>query len=257
MFNAKKSQVLLFECCEYVNREISFIVNNQPIAKVQEAKHLGHMLSTARPGYLNSDTMLSMVNKSCNILLANFGHLCSSVLKRLFSQYCGSFYGILLCNFQSKDVNQIHIAWRKAIRRLHRLPNNTHKCIVNCLCHGLPFEYQMHNRLFKFYVSLLRSHNCAIESMLHRLCFSVSNLSRNVSMMDSIYCIEDYILPDHCSLHAMQKFKCMLHDKCGRTVPAELNMDILNELLAIRDGSLDSPLSREECVNLLNELCTN
>ena len=55
------------------------------------------------------------------MLLANFGSVSSDILKKLFT-HCTNFYGVALCNVRSKGFNNLHTLWRKAVKRILRLP---------------------------------------------------------------------------------------------------------------------------------------
>ena len=45
------------------------------------------------------------------------GHVPSTILGKLFINYCNSLYGIVLSNVSNKMFDKMCIAWRKAVRK--------------------------------------------------------------------------------------------------------------------------------------------
>ena len=156
---------------------MSFKVNGQVIEYANLVKHLGNQLATETPCLVNGNNITAAFNKAVNLFLANFGHLSSLMLVNLFHQYCCSFYGITLLDLHSLDVTLIHVARRKAVRRVLRLPYRTHNNIVNSLCNGLPFIYSLYKHIFKLYYCLKSSDNCEVKCVIKRLPMLSSNLA--------------------------------------------------------------------------------
>ena len=53
---------------------------------------------------VDTECVASNFIKSVNILMADLGSVSSSVLIKLFIQYCCSFYGVDLCDLRSEIV---------------------------------------------------------------------------------------------------------------------------------------------------------
>ena len=62
--------------------------------------------------------------------MANFGSVSYNVLCMLVNQYCCSFYGSNLCEVNSVLFNQISVAWHRAVRRICKISNQTHKVLL-------------------------------------------------------------------------------------------------------------------------------
>ena len=123
-FNAKKSHAIIFKakCVSTLRTYSNLYINNQCIQYVDSAKHLGHLLDNSVESILDVNYISGIFTKSVNILMADLGSVPSGILIKLFSQYCCSLYGIGLCDIRSNEVNKLNIQWRKALRRIFKLP---------------------------------------------------------------------------------------------------------------------------------------
>ena len=86
------------------------------------------------------------------MLLANFGLVSSDILKKLFTHYCTNFDGVALCNVRSKCFNNLHILWRKAVKRILRLHFRTHNLLLPCILGKPDFDIAILIRIVKFYI---------------------------------------------------------------------------------------------------------
>ena len=129
-FNASKSNVIIFGK-SHIHRK-HFKLNSVELPEVNNAKHLGHMISNLCSGYIDINTIIQSFNKSVNILIAEFGFLQSSLLFQLFLNYCCSLYGVVLCNIYTKSTENLKVAWRKAIRRIYKISPRTHNNFCHC-----------------------------------------------------------------------------------------------------------------------------
>ena len=93
---------------------------------------------------------------------------------RLFKTCCMSLHGILLCDLSSKHVKSLYTAWRKAVRRLCRIPYNmTHFDLLHLIVNDLPYNMQMHRSLTTFFISICRNRSQLI-SLCTRMCLNDS-----------------------------------------------------------------------------------
>ena len=102
LFNAQKSE-FMYVTRKPVNNEFELYISNNRISSVDSIKHLGHRFDKDIPGLLNINYIVHQLNKSVNILMADFGSASSNVLLKLFVQYCTSLYGITLCDITAKS----------------------------------------------------------------------------------------------------------------------------------------------------------
>jgi hypothetical protein len=214
IFNAGKSNAIIFKPMEKANNEYQnnlFTMNGMNIPTVTNAKHLGHNIGNSFKGIVDTEYIVNAFNKSVNILLAEMGSVPSSILCKLFHSYCSSFYGMVLCRLKSSEVIKLCIAWRKACRRILRIPSYAHNNLLPGLMACKPLENAIENRIANFFVNMYTSTNVIVRSLAKR-CYgqSVSNMGCNISYIGS---------------------------KCKNYEYDESNIiDILRELIDIRDG---------------------
>ena len=130
--------------------------------------------------------IMCMFNKSVNILMAQFGTVSSSVLLKLFNQFCCCFYGITLCNIQSKVFDQFCTLWRKSVRRVLKISRRTHNRLIAHITKSSSIEYKIYARIVKFFVSLLQSNNKLVSSVANRCRYqSFSNMGKNIIFLEN------------------------------------------------------------------------
>ena len=86
-----------------------------------------------------------------------------SVLLKIISIYCTSFYGSSLWNLYSASVNRIFSAWNVTVRNIFSLPRDTHRYIVegiSDICHP---KVLLCSRYMKFIESLQRSKKSCVR----------------------------------------------------------------------------------------------
>ena len=65
-------------------------------------------------------------NGYANIFLADFKNVSSDIRNYLFQCYCISFYGTNIMSVFDGSLESVCTAWRKAVRRIWRIPWRTH-----------------------------------------------------------------------------------------------------------------------------------
>jgi hypothetical protein len=99
LFNASKSHAIVFRTkANRNNKYVQLYINGTKIQYVNDVKHLGHILSNKCETLVDVDHIGNILNKSVNMLMSDLGSVPSYVLIQLFRQYCGSLYGIVLCD---------------------------------------------------------------------------------------------------------------------------------------------------------------
>ena len=82
------------------------------------------------------------------------------------------------------DIECIAVAWRKAVKRIWKLPGRTHSYIVYSLCGKWPIEDEIHRRSLIFALRCYNSDSSIVSSVAN---FSIkfgrmhSVLGRNVN----------------------------------------------------------------------------
>ena len=195
VFNAKKGQVIFFPCKRGTVAKKALTLNNDVLEYVQEAKHLGHSLSSSVIGAFDMSYVCASFNKSVNIMLATFGNVSSCILLKLFNQYCSSLYGIALCDITSKQFKMMQVLWRKAMRRICNLPARTHNVLLPCITDIDCLDFVCIKRIAKFFYSLYHSKNDIVHAMAKRcISQSVSNMGKNVSFISNNICDTEFTI---------------------------------------------------------------
>ena len=136
LFNPVKSNAIIFskpKALYHKKSDINFEINQNVIPLVSKVKHLGHVLYDNAGGDIDVNYIMETFNKSVNMLLADMGHVPSTILGKLFISYCNSLYGIVLSNVSNKMFDKMCIAWRKAVRKIYRIPWRSHNYLLHLI----------------------------------------------------------------------------------------------------------------------------
>jgi hypothetical protein len=239
LFNGKKSQLLLFNGrgCN-VNKGILKIFGDE-LKYCNNAVHLGHFISV--------DDREFIVKKSCsnfwksfNMFMTDFGHLHPMLKCQLFDKFCCSFYGSPLWLLHGSAVNDLCIAWRKALRMIWKVHPMTHCDIIQAISGFEPLLIQLCRRFVKFVKKCLHCDNEVVRV--------VSNIALNNPM--SALCCNfrdlNYTYGDVMST-------TILH---VNTVEVVKDVALLEELINIRNGYMScDPLSVNEVSDMILHIC--
>ena len=140
-------------------------VGGNPIEQVHSFSHLGHIITAD----LN-DREDILHRRNCfigqvNNMLCFFSKLDSTVRSMLFSTYCSSRYGCELWSLDNSCINEFGTAWRKAVRRVLKLPPDTHNSLIPLLLDSLPFMEDICKRSARFIISCLQSKISVVQSV--------------------------------------------------------------------------------------------
>ena len=80
------------------------------------------------------------LNCRLNNLLADFSHCDSKALSVVCRKYCMNVYDNQIWAFNKNCLNKFYVAWRKAIRRIWKLPYRTHNNILLLVHLRLPID---------------------------------------------------------------------------------------------------------------------
>ena len=129
-----KNQILHFSKNEDSenNRKPQLRMNNgQLILYVEKCIHLGNVLSSTSREHAMITSSITDLNIKTNNLLSEFSFSESTTLSRLFSSYCMNVYGSSLWRYNDlRNIEHFCISWRKAIRKLWKIPYRTHNDLV-------------------------------------------------------------------------------------------------------------------------------
>ena len=125
-FNASKSKLITYNNTGNVTANV--YLQGHMIPQTMHEKHVGILVGCETN--VNAKRVQSMVNEmygKVNLLISQFSKCSHNVRLTLFKMYCTSFYGSQLLNFSCiTDLNKLYVAYRKCLRRVLKVPCNTH-----------------------------------------------------------------------------------------------------------------------------------
>ena len=154
LFNPNKSKLLY--CNVKDTSMVKITLCGKPVEIVDNVQYLGNYVSRDICNR-NIESVIQDFWYKHNCMRANFNMLNSNTLNKLHSTYCMNIYGSELFNYNSKYVNKLYVAWRKAMRQLFNIDYRTHNYIVFNLSGNI--ETRLPRKLARFIFTLLNSEN--------------------------------------------------------------------------------------------------
>ena len=253
-FNAAKSQYCVFRKSRRV-QDSSIVFRNTSLPEQAFVSHLGHKLF-CNPKCDNIDGVIASFYRQYNVFKSRFGCVPSSIQSELFSKHCSSFYGCLLLPFR-KCLKRLQVVWRKALRKVWRLPSLTHCSILRCLSPGLCDLHMFVSRCIKAVVHIM---NYGPEFLRFLCKLSLESKSSNLADNVSLCCqyLEQDLwqilsLTPECAA-SLVKTKCLTD--C-RKPTSKCAAEVMKELINCRDNLMDCGLTTYEICVILNDLSIN
>jgi hypothetical protein len=244
-FNGAKSQLMLFRGreCHGSNKEI--VVNNISIACQSNASHLGHFID------VNNRSQIIVAAKRqfwkfFNLFMSDFGNAQSNIKSSLFTQFCCSFYGAPLWPLLSKEFDSLCVAWRKSLRQIWRVPQQTHCDIIALLANYKPLHLQIQTRFSRFIDKCFKHTNIVVKNIsLFCIMNPMSFTGRNYRNCFNVF-TRTPLVPQHVNTWN----RC-----CNSKMP---DINVLKELINIRDGVYTCDiLTTEDLHFMIQSLCTD
>lgn len=141
--------------------------------------HLGSMIGSNCES-INVDSACNDLRQRTNLLMSRFSFCDFEIRVKLFRSYCCSFYGCPL--FRLNSLNNLLVTWRKCIRRVCKLPPNTHCRFIPILLSTNDLKTQLLSRFAMFMLSCIRSTNPLIRLLTSEnfICSSKSSVANNL-----------------------------------------------------------------------------
>ena len=178
VFNGAKSKLIVFGGNSDSIR-VNITVNNARVDRVSELNHLGT--------YINQDGNNPMVghivrdfNVKINTFLTDFGGANSMLKNMLFDKYCLSLYGSQHCMLSASGMNDLYISWRKAIRRIWRLPYRAHNRLLPLIADHMPLDVMLQNRFINYYLTGFHHDNEHIRFIFRTSLYYCTRLCKNI-----------------------------------------------------------------------------
>ena len=227
-FNANKSNYIVFpHVGDNVSTNITFM--NNLIASLESSIHLGNVIgpdiSTKRV-----EASVADFNRKINVLLSSFHNVSTNCSYKIFISICMSLHGCQLWDVSHRYTNNFFVSWRKAIRRMFKLPYRTHSCLLHLIINDLPVDGQIHLRIIKFFNCMYKNKN-NVMSLCGRLAAngSGSPVSNSLNFVCYMYKIGKSDLP-HLSPQCVKQVVCS-HYRAKDTLANIQKAIFINDIL--------------------------
>ena len=251
-FNGNKSKLIIFN---QGNNDLflDVFVCGDIVERVSELKYLGLIFSCG-----SGDSFQSAVSKDfiCkfNIFMSDFNKVNSKLKNYLFNTYCCSFYGSNMCKFQNLDL--IDIQWKKAIRRIWKLPYRARSKLLPHISNSLPPSICFIKHFIKFYLKNIQSSNSVVKNVFQASLSNDTRIGNNIRYILYKYNLTvDYLKHENTDFNTLwnvilSKWKMSCDDNFKR-----IGEHIL-ELVSRRDSLEPWILSKGEIQKVINLIST-
>ena len=221
------------------------IVNGETVNLVGQVVHLGHLLSENITN-CNTTKCISDFNRQTNIFLADFKNVSSDIRNYLFQCYCNSFYGTNIMSVFDGSLESVCTAWRKAVRRIWRIPWRTHNNMLPIIAGVMSPDFLMFaKRSINFINYSMFSNNIVIKTITRMGMASChSRIGANTRHLHACFGMNasnvDSYWKRYVDSNRQLEHKCLL----------------VNDLIGIRDSVAIEDISHTHCRELIEFLCT-
>jgi hypothetical protein len=243
-FNAKKTKCITFQFNKTTtNRSLSkeipppvFSIDGNNIESVTSWPHLGHLLHAE---LLDDDDIEARRKKfvgQYNNFEYQFSKVDVSVKNALFKTYCSSHYGAELWNLSNNNIERYCTAWRKAIRKLWKMPRDCSCLNVSAVSNSLPLFDELCRRVMNF-ISLCL--NCDSEFVRSITSYGIASGMFSPIGQNSLICATRYRM--RVSQISASKSSTRNHKElCFKEIDCQLldRANVLREILLVKDGTL-------------------
>ena len=133
------------------------LLNGDSLPWVGEVKHLGNILESDNSMRRDIAAKRAKLIGKINSLGQEFYFASPKVLMKLLNTYCVSFHGGGLWDLFSGDCEKVFTAWNVAIRHAWRVPNTTHRYLIESISESLHPKVMLASRYIGFVKSLCSS----------------------------------------------------------------------------------------------------
>lgn len=248
IFNGSKSLLMIFG--EYQDCEI--YVCGERVNIVKKMKHLGHVITDDINDSL-TQPIVNDFNVKFNTFLAYFKDIRCDVKNTLFKQYCSSFYGSHIAALYHRDINNLHVAWRKAIRRVWQLPDQAHCVLLPHISGLFPSKVMFCKRFLKHFLSGFNNQNEVVKTVFRSSMLNLSRLGKNFRHV----CFEYDIDVWNTDFNSMNASRCTVGKWEANVIDENVRVGMQIKELCVMRGSMNEwLLDKSEMSDIIDHLCT-
>ena len=120
---------------------------------------------------MKRSTYIGLVNK----LMANFGHLQTHVLCKIFKTFCCNFYGSPIWDTNSTGFRKICTTWNIGVRTVLKLPGDTLSYLLGPLLRQNHIRHQLQVRSIRFLYNMYYFNNTIVRSCFNHAIVNVNS----------------------------------------------------------------------------------
>ena len=161
IFNSNKTKLMHFTMNNQSHGSIQFMRNKLNV--ITKCTLLG--VEILNNFSADIDHSVKQFNCKYMSLYLDFKYLQCDVLSNMISTYCLDAYASQLWDYEDKRIEKYYVAWRKAMRKVWKLPNLTHCNLLPVITNCLPLNIILEKRLLKFIWSIINSENRIVNNV--------------------------------------------------------------------------------------------
>ena len=147
----------------------SVTLNDSDIPWTDSAKYLGNIINSQNNDAEDIKHKKNDFIARSNSVIVTYRTACRKARSKVFLSKCCGFYGSQAWRLDSQHVEDLHLCWRKAVRRLLNIPRNTRSALLPYLVSCKPFKHQLCVRFVKMLRTVQLSGNEKMKWLAHIL----------------------------------------------------------------------------------------
>ena len=179
-----------------------------------------------------------------NVLKSSFRCLDIDSKVHLYNAHCLSLYGCELWNLEDPMIHRLEVTWRKSVRNFLELPNRTRSYIIPQIMGTNDVLSIIEQRQLNFIIKCL-NHNSKL----------VQNITQNAFLCGKSYIVKNVnriLSKSNISYRNLFDGKKI---KIERKLCDKWRVDLIKELLFVRDQKLYIELDNDQFNSVLNYVC--
>ena len=215
-------------------------MGNTRLPWVDEWPHLGNSIDRNDFQYPGNCSMKhDLLNKhgtfigKFHSLFQEFVFLDHGLIMKVVNIYATSFYGSHLWDFSGKEATKLFNSWNFLIRKVHNLPNTTHRYLLETISNAKHLKSTLYSRYLTFIHSLKNSKKDCLSSLVKIMTRDHGSVtSQNLVLIGKECEIDD-------PLHMAPNNVTNLIDYAPTPLGEEWRADFLLDLINLRKHNLD------------------
>jgi hypothetical protein len=195
---------------------------------------------------------------SCvNNILTEFAFVHPSVKSKLLQIYGTSFYGSQLWNLYGNSIKRLFTTWNIALRRLFHLPYRTHTRFLDSIVKIKHIRFTLKSKFLSFFQALWKTKNTLVYNLSHHYVLNnISPTGRTLSRILNEYELCDLSLVPYVIDNLSHELKMNYDVIHGLSEVDKSYCNVIDELIECVYGSHSIGIERQDCLDMINYLCT-